>query len=71
MFMLITNEQCQHMLVSKLDQIWIQLQYNICCMHLHNIYMQEGQIKLKPSFAESYECQQVHIPQRICSELQV
>ena len=48
-----------------------QLRYNISCMHLHNVYTQEGQIKTRPSFAESYECQQVHIPQRTCSELQV
>ena len=40
-------------------------------LHLHNVYTQEGQIKTRPSFAESYECQQVHIPQRTCSELQV
>ena len=37
MFMLMTNEQCQHMLASKPDQIWIQLRYNISCIFTTSI----------------------------------
>jgi len=62
--------------VSKPDQTSIQLRYNQR-YKIHTKYAPserlytrhwKGQNKTKPSFDE---CQQVHIPQRTCSELQV